>query len=142
MNKNNHNDDRDLSITDQPTGEYPLLVVDQTTGQSSAQGNGPIESVKAAYWLSHLESEITRLHAKWEGIDAEFKAREARIAELQNDVEAREGAINRVTAEVAARNGGAPRRPTSDSLTRTGEVATLDRGQRNATIGSPRLRQS
>ncbi len=100
MNKNNHNDDLDLPITDQPTGEYPLLVVNQTTEQSSEQRNGPIESVKAAYWLSHLESEINRLHTKWEGIDAEFKAREARIAELQKDVEAREGAISRLTAEL------------------------------------------
>ena len=100
MTKNNHNDDRDLPITDQPTGEYPVLMVNHTTEQSSAERNEPIESVKAAYWLSHLESEVNRLHAKWEGIDAEFKAREAQIAELQNDVEARDGAIARLTAEL------------------------------------------
>ena len=43
---------------------------------------------------------MTRLHAKWQSIDAEFKTREARIAELHAEIAAREAAIRRLTADL------------------------------------------
>ena len=137
MSNNKNNDDRDLPITDQPTGEYPLLVVNRTAEHAPAERNGPVESAKAAYWLSHLESEINRLHAKWEGIDAEFKAREARIAELQNDVAAREGAISRLTAELQ-RETAALQAADQRLTNKDQEVATLieDRQKRDERIAA------
>ena len=86
MSDNNNNDDRIPDITELPTGEYPALA----DADPDADGDAPAkpavngsahtsddkkqESVRAAFWLTHLETEVSRLHAKWQSIDAEFKS--------------------------------------------------------------------
>jgi chromosome segregation ATPase len=94
----NNNEDHGVAITEQATGEYPVLSIDDTIEQRSAER--PERTDKAAFWLTHLETELDRLHAKWQSIDAEFTARAARIAELQKDVEAREAVIGRLTTDL------------------------------------------
>lgn len=115
MNNNNEDGERTLDITELPTGEYPVLI----EGGCAAALNGAEEAHaiaepaadkhdaaerdaadKASFWLAHLESEVTRLHAKWQTIDAEFKNREARAAELQHEIEARDATITTLRADL------------------------------------------
>ena len=95
MKKTNEHDDAAGDITEAATGEYP--VIKEGEPPPSAQLNGKPHLVegdgeKAAFWLTHLETEVSRLHAKWHSIDAEFKVREARITELREEVQGRDGA--------------------------------------------------
>ena len=94
-NNKTDNDDPGVEITEQPTGEYLALGDNgkaatphsaEPSGTARAPAREETQSVKAAFWLTHLENEVTRLHAKWQSIDAEFKTREARIAELHEEI--------------------------------------------------------
>jgi chromosome segregation ATPase len=95
-----------LDITELPTGEYPALSegddghLSATAELQAVQKSAPKqdEADKASFWLAHLEAEVTRLHAKWQCIDAEFKNREARAAELQQEIAARDATIAQLTA--------------------------------------------
>ncbi len=64
------------------TGEFPPLVVgaDEHRPSGSAQG-------RASFVLTHLESEIGRLQARWERVESELRAREAVIDELKRAVD-------------------------------------------------------
>jgi DNA repair exonuclease SbcCD ATPase subunit len=103
--------------TEQPTGEF--LALERAAGPQLERAAGPPpnnvvelkaasrpspsendESARAAFWLAHLETEVSRLHAKWQTIDAEFKSREARIADLHGQVAAREARIAKLTADL------------------------------------------
>ena len=116
MNNNNMEGDQALDITELPTGEYPALGEDAETNLNGTAElpalarPAPIdkeqdEADKASFWLAHLESEVTRLHAKWQSIDAEFKNREARAAELQREIDARDATIAKL--DVALKNEAA-----------------------------------
>src|SRR5262245_33612957 len=105
--KNNDNEQRGSDITEVPTGEYPALTSVQAcngtvelNGAAHARAAENEDSARAAFWLSHLETEVSRLHAKWQTIDAEFKTREARIAALNQEVTARENAIAALKADL------------------------------------------
>lgn len=94
-------------ITEAVTGEFKILDIDVAPAAQSSTPSAPQtddarpgEEKKAAFWLSHLESEIGRLHEKWHGIDAEFKAREALIAELREIIRARDAAIEKLGGDV------------------------------------------
>ena len=92
-------------ITEIATGEY--LVIKEGDAPPEGHLNGKHHAVKgdgekAAFWLAHLENEVTRLHAKWHSIDAEFKVRENRIAELRDEVKARETTVEKLTTELGA----------------------------------------
>ncbi|HUQ51744.1 MAG TPA: FHA domain-containing protein [Gammaproteobacteria bacterium] len=115
MNKNKNKDievsGRALDITELPTGEYPALsegdgntaelpALAQPETQPVAGEKAAADAEKASFWLAHLESEVTRLHAKWQTIDAEFKSREARAAELQQEIAAREATIAQLNADL------------------------------------------
>lgn len=100
MIENKNYEEPGVSVVDMPTGEYPVLDVVDIVNMSSVEPKTAEESAKAAFWLTHLESEVQRLHAKWQHFDAEFKTREARIAELQREVEARESIVGELTADV------------------------------------------
>jgi predicted nucleic acid-binding Zn-ribbon protein len=107
------NDDALEDITELATGEYPVIkegdpptevLLNGTLhsvepGGGKAEGENP-DGEKAAFWLSHLETEVSRLHAKWHSIDAEFKAREARITELRDEIKGRDGTIAKLTADL------------------------------------------
>ena len=90
-------------IAEAPTGEYPVL---KQGGPPPDHLNGKehfvIDSEKAAFWLTHLESEVNRLHEKWHSIDAEFKTREAHIAELRDEVKDRDADIAKLTADLSS----------------------------------------
>jgi chromosome segregation ATPase len=102
-----------------PTGEYPALSeYDVVPARGPTNGTAPstgattanvalklapspsrgaadnVEADRASFWLAHLEAEVTRLHAKWQSIDAEFKLRAARTIELQREIESREATIS------------------------------------------------
>ena len=97
----------------------------------------PVEAdgEKAAFWLTHLETEVSRLHAKWHSIDAEFKVREARIAELRDEVNGRDATIAKLTADL--RNGAdALRRRTSASRAKNPISRGSSRTPRSATARS------
>jgi chromosome segregation ATPase len=97
-------------FTEAITGEYPAIKdgsaepaphlngTHTTLASPAAAG----QSEKAAFWLAHLEIEVTRLHAKWNSIDAEFKVRETRIAQLRDELKGRDTAIEKLTADVQA----------------------------------------
>ena len=97
-----------MDITELPTGEYPALSeggVEHLNATAELQAVGASvpeqdEADKASFWLAHLETEVTRLHAKWLCIDAEFKNREARAAELQEEIAARDATIAKLNADV------------------------------------------
>jgi chromosome segregation ATPase len=132
---NNYDDEHGVAITEQPTGEYPVLNVADAIEQRSRQPNGTPE--KAAFWLTHLETELDRLHAKWRSIDAEFNARAARIAGLQKDVEAREATIAGLTTDL--RNETAALEAAGDRLAgKDREIAVLveDRQKRDERIAA------
>jgi chromosome segregation ATPase len=111
MNDNNEEGDRALDITELPTGEYPALGANGVATPANDTAEVPVlarpavsakeqdEADRASFWLAHLEAEVTRLHAKWQTIDAEFKNREARAAELQAEIETRDAAIAELDAD-------------------------------------------
>ncbi len=134
---NNKNEGSALDITDQPTGEYPALTEGELptvtptelNGTSHAAPTDKDDSVKAAFWLSHLETEVNRLHSKWQTIDAEFKSREARIAELHAQVAKREATIAKLSADLQCET--AALKATDDSLaSKDGEIAALTEDRR------------
>jgi chromosome segregation ATPase len=137
---NNIEGDRALDITEIPTGEYPALGED---AEANLNGTAELpalarptpidkeqdEADKASFWLAHLESEVTRLHAKWQSIDAEFKNREARAAELQREIDARDATIDKLVGDLereAALLKAADERLTSRGL----ELAALAEDRR------------
>jgi chromosome segregation ATPase len=89
-------------ITESATGEYPMITEGDLRAAEQPNGNhsGEVDSEKAAFWLTHLESEVKRLHTKWHSIDAEFKVRESRIAELREEIRARDATVERLNAEL------------------------------------------
>jgi chromosome segregation ATPase len=138
MTKNNDNEAHGVDITEQPTGEFPALSPhagpppDNVVELNAASRASPAEndeSAKAAFWLSHLETEVSRLHAKWQTIDAEFKTREARIDDLRGQIAAREATIAKLKAElegdVAALKAAEERVTSKD-----GEIAGLTEDRR------------
>ncbi len=136
-NKNNNNEGSALDITDQPTGEYPALTEGdvptepptELNGTSHAAPTDKDDSVKAAFWLSHLETEVSRLHAKWHTIDAEFKTREARIAELHAQVAKREATIAQLSADLQRET--AALKAADESLAgKDGEIVALTEDRR------------
>lgn len=99
--KKSGSEELNADITDEQTGEYPALAATaELESAVAAPTEEKTESVKAAFWLTHLETEVSRLHAKWQTIDAEFKTREARIAELHKDVAAREATIGKLNTDL------------------------------------------
>jgi DNA repair exonuclease SbcCD ATPase subunit len=153
MTKNNDNDGRGSDLTELPTGEYPALnaqSVQACNGTAELNGAhhaaaGPADApspenedaVRAAFWLSHLETEVSRLHAKWQTIDAEFKHREARIAELNEQIAAREAVIAALKADLQHETAALQ---AADEAIRgkDGEIATLadDRRVRDERIAA------
>ena len=106
---NNDSGGRTLDITDQPTGEYPVLrdIATPFAPAAAEPSNGALgpapqteAPVTAAFWLTHLEAEVTRMHAKWQSIETEFQNREARISRLREEINARETTIANLTAEM------------------------------------------
>jgi chromosome segregation ATPase len=97
-------------FTEAITGEYPVIKngsaepAPHLNGTHTAIANPAAtgQAEKAAFWLSHLEIEVTRLHAKWNSIDAEFKVRETRIAQLRDELKGRDAEIEKLTAEIKA----------------------------------------
>jgi chromosome segregation ATPase len=101
-----------LDITELPTGEYPALTESgcaatakgaaelHTAAPAIAADKEQDEADKASFWLAHLEAEVARLHAKWQSIDGEFKTREARAAELQQEIAARDAAVAKLNADL------------------------------------------
>jgi chromosome segregation ATPase len=150
MTKKNDNDERGVDITDQPTGEYPALVGNgEPDGELNVDLNGALngaahtsvdesrEAAKAAFWLTHLETEVSRLHAKWQTIDAEFKTREARIADLQKEIEAREATIGDLKADLQ-REAAALQAAGAELTSKDGEIGALveDRRARDERIAT------
>jgi chromosome segregation ATPase len=95
-----------------PAAETNGTAAAQINGAAAAQVNGAAvahadpdpsqrgDSERAAFLLSHLETEIARLHEKWHGIDAEFKIRDARIVQLHEDLESRDAAMEKLGADL------------------------------------------
>jgi chromosome segregation ATPase len=143
---NTDNEARGLDITEQPTGEFPTITqhdltipnnVVELNGASRASSTESDESAKAAFWLSRLESEVARLHAKWETIDGELKVRDARIADLHGQIAARETTIAKLKAEVESEVAAV--KAAEERLTsKDGEIAALtdDRRSRDARIAA------
>ncbi len=108
MNNNNNNDANVQVVdADSPTGEYPAL--DETLflgGHAPPRLNGndvqscDSEDGGATFWLSYLEVEIARLHGKWAHVEAEFKGRGTRIAELQEELRGREAVADELSARL------------------------------------------
>ena len=95
MTKKNHNEERGLDITDHPTDEYPVLrESDLHDGARGARADRrrlmrrPSRKTSGqGRLLAHaLETEVSRLHAKWQSIDAEFKTRETQITVLHEEI--------------------------------------------------------
>lgn len=130
---NNNNDGRDTDITEQPTAEYPTLGEhDLPPDEGTVEINAPAratashekESAEAAFWLSHLEAEVGRLHAKWESIDAEFKSREVRLARLNEEIGLRDATIAKLSEELQLET--AALHAADDRLkSKDGEIAAL-----------------
>jgi chromosome segregation ATPase len=100
MTNKNDSESTAVDITELPTGEYPAVTEPQAAGERGASDTRRKESHKAAFWLTHLETEVNRLHAKWHSINAEFKSREAKIAQLNDELQARDKAIERLAADL------------------------------------------
>ena len=109
MSQNDDHSELTLNITEDHTGEYPVLQESDALAASAPTGlNGTSPApqrqteppVKAAFWLAHLEAEVTRMHAKWQSIETEFKSREARISRLHEEIKARDTTIANLTVEV------------------------------------------
>jgi len=86
----------DEDISEATTGEYRLIVEGADATSDPAKRTAPphaSDTGTAVFWLTHLEAEVGRLHAKWHSIDAEFKAREARIVELQDALATRDTSV-------------------------------------------------
>jgi chromosome segregation ATPase len=145
MITNNHNDERDLDITELPTDEYPILsesalkLAAEAAGAEEEPSQAPRaepgapaatgEPVRAALSLTHLEAEVSRLQAKWLSIDAEFKNREMQIAALRDDVTVREATIAKLTADVA-RETAALKAAGERLESKDGEIAALAEDRR------------
>ena len=138
MTKKNEIEERGVDITDLTTGEYPALTeTGELYGAVRVSPDETSESARAAFLLTHLETEVSRLHAKWQSIDAEIKAREARIAELHKEVEAREATIDKLDADL--RREGASLKAADERLgNKDGEIAALveDRRTRDDRIAA------
>ena len=80
------------------TGEFPPLVLDAPTDAPRTTAEE-----RASYALTHLESEVSRLHARWERVETELRSREATIDELVDAAKARDATITALRDEVAAR---------------------------------------
>jgi chromosome segregation ATPase len=153
MTKKDDNNELGVDITEQPTGEYPALslngeIDDAIDGTVDVEGkldtplNGAAhtrptqpsadesrEAAKAAFWLTHLETEVARLHAKWLTIDTEFKNREARIAELHKEIEARETKIGALKDDLQ-RERAALKAAEGQLTSKDGEITGLVEDQR------------
>jgi chromosome segregation ATPase len=144
MNNNNEDGERTLDITELPTGEYPALIDGGCAGalNGAEEPHAAVERLaneratteqdaadKASFWLAHLESEVARLHAKWQTIDAEFKHREARAAELQHEIEAREATIAKLRADLQ-REAGVVKSAEQRLTTKEAELVALAEQQR------------
>jgi chromosome segregation ATPase len=99
-------DHRDELSADDPTGEFAMLDealhephVNGTAAQVAAVGPESDDG-RAAFWLAHMETEINRLRAKWDQIDADFKAKDARVVELREEIRARDAAVEALTAKL------------------------------------------
>ncbi len=89
-------------ISEAATGEYPIIkqAEQPPSEQLKARDHSVADGDKAAFWLTHLETEVRRLHEKWHSIDAEFRVREVRIAELRDEVKDRDVTIANLTADL------------------------------------------
>jgi chromosome segregation ATPase len=90
-------------ITECVTGEYPAINrgdVPPAELRSVAPAAAEADAEKAAFWLTHLELEVKRLHSKWHSIDAEFRLRESRIAELRGEVKGRDAVVAKLNADL------------------------------------------
>jgi len=79
------------------TGEYPALP---DVLSDVACREGADLDAQTSFWLAHLESEVKRLHANWDRIDAELKRREARAGELVAELERRDAELARVRGDL------------------------------------------
>jgi chromosome segregation ATPase len=146
MSKDNDNNERASDITDQPTGEYPVLheIAEAYESATVAPHNGTVTPTpqteapaKAAFWLTHLEAEVTRMHAKWQSIETEFHNRETRISRLHEEVQVRESTIANLTAELL--RGASALEDANERLVRKdAEIAALvaDRRTRDERIAA------
>ena len=81
------------------TGEFAPLTIgtgDDTPRQTD-QG-------RASLVLTHLESEIARLQARWENVESELQARETVIEELTRSAKEGQAAISGLRGDVLARD--------------------------------------
>ena len=131
-------DDAHEDILDITTSEYPALV--EGTPPPALPLNGSVQTARpdgesAAFWLTYLETEVSRLHANWQSIDSEFKTRQARVAELSNEVQFRAGTIEKLTADL--RSGADALKVANERIAaRESEVAELigDARERDAKV--------
>jgi septal ring factor EnvC (AmiA/AmiB activator) len=97
------------------TGEFPKLVVsdelyggeEAETAQAAEHGktepaglDSPSAQERTSFWLQHLESEVHRLHGKFETVAAELRVREAKISGLRNQVEAKDAFLTDLRRQV------------------------------------------
>jgi hypothetical protein len=92
---------------DAATGEYPVLFdsAKETTGTLLAMNGTPHEGATPAAeagrgderevssWLAHLESEIARLHARWQQVEQGFNAKDTLLATLKTELAQRDAAL-------------------------------------------------
>jgi chromosome segregation ATPase len=104
-----HNDNVMHETDDDATDELPILICDEAGGNAAndecgetvPQNNGHAPGNRGvSFSLSFLETEVTRLHAKWMRIDAELKIREKRICELKNEIGKRDATTDRLMGEI------------------------------------------
>jgi pSer/pThr/pTyr-binding forkhead associated (FHA) protein/peptidoglycan hydrolase CwlO-like protein len=80
------------------TGEFAPLTVG---AESDAP---PTDERRASFVLTHLESEIERLQARWEGVESELQARETVIEELARCAKNSEAAMAELRGDVVSRD--------------------------------------
>lgn len=97
------------------TGEFPQPVISHELngGEETEKADGvedaktepaPVDSPSAhertSFWLQHLESEVQRLHRKFESVAAELRVRESRISALRSQVEAKDSLVNDLRRQI------------------------------------------
>jgi hypothetical protein len=105
-NDNNDDSDEHYQGDDAATGEYPVLFdrVDDTgtlpvlngvprerRGGGARAGAG--DEAEVSGWLAHLETEIARLHARWQQVELGFHAKDALLADLKAELTQRDAAL-------------------------------------------------
>jgi chemotaxis protein MotB len=100
---------RELDSTD----EFPKLVVSdgaEETEEAEDTEAGKTETAPASsssaqkstsFWLLHLESEVQRLHGKFESVAAELRVREAKISGLRSQVQAKDALLDDLRRQIA-----------------------------------------